>query len=272
MATISGSSVRRLQESFRQWVGCTPMQYLADVRLLRAHIDLQSHPTRIVAVVAARWGFSSPSRFATAYAADTGRRRQKGGPGSASAEFPYRNRVEGPTRIAQLSVVRARSAAMNCESCSRRRPLRPRQPHRRRPQRHPRRRPRRPPDPLHHHHRPEDPGPARRRLDQQTSQLRSSCRRTRGSGRLTHSGLNHLDKFRTALIRDWRALLRDVDVGPGVRCALAIGVAPGADDGAVAAQTEGEQILPLPQQRSSSRRRRTGPGCCHRPREHVLRP
>ena len=43
------------------------MQYVTEVRLTRAHCDLRdSHLT--VADVSARWGFSSPSRFAAAYA------------------------------------------------------------------------------------------------------------------------------------------------------------------------------------------------------------
>lgn len=67
MAEIAGSSVRRLQESFREWVGCSPSAYLADVRLQRAHADLQSDVGLSIAAVSARWGFSSPSRFAAAY-------------------------------------------------------------------------------------------------------------------------------------------------------------------------------------------------------------
>ncbi|WP_300383157.1 AraC family transcriptional regulator [uncultured Nocardioides sp.] len=67
LAELAGTSVRRLQEGFRHWLGCTPMQYVTEVRLTRAHCDLRdSHLT--VADVSARWGFSSPSRFAAAYA------------------------------------------------------------------------------------------------------------------------------------------------------------------------------------------------------------
>jgi transcriptional regulator GlxA family with amidase domain len=56
-------SVRRLQEGFRQWVGCSPMEYLVRVRLGRADAD----PDATLSDVAARWGFSSASRFAAAY-------------------------------------------------------------------------------------------------------------------------------------------------------------------------------------------------------------
>lgn len=67
MAVLGGMSVRRLQEAFRHWIGCTPMDYLARVRLARADADLAEDPRATVSDIAARWGFSSASRFATAY-------------------------------------------------------------------------------------------------------------------------------------------------------------------------------------------------------------
>ncbi|QMU22726.1 AraC family transcriptional regulator [Gordonia rubripertincta] len=68
MAEIGGSSLRRLQEGFAEHVGATPTQTLRDIRLSRARADLLSpEHTGTVAEVAARWGFSSPSRFAAAY-------------------------------------------------------------------------------------------------------------------------------------------------------------------------------------------------------------
>ncbi|MFC4003207.1 AraC family transcriptional regulator [Prauserella oleivorans] len=67
MAAVAGTSVRRLQEGFRQWVGCTPTEYLIDVRLQRAHADLLAEPWLAISEVAARWSFSSASRFAAAY-------------------------------------------------------------------------------------------------------------------------------------------------------------------------------------------------------------
>ncbi|MGY1590910.1 AraC family transcriptional regulator [Geodermatophilus sp. SYSU D00708] len=67
MAAVAGTSVRRLQEGFRQWLGCTPTEYLVGVRLQRAHADLVADPTRTVSEVAATWGFSSASRLAAAY-------------------------------------------------------------------------------------------------------------------------------------------------------------------------------------------------------------
>ncbi|KAA9166457.1 AraC family transcriptional regulator [Amycolatopsis acidicola] len=67
MAAVAGTSVRRLQEGFRQWVGCAPMEYLAGIRLQRADADLAADPRRTISEVAAYWGFSSASRFAAAY-------------------------------------------------------------------------------------------------------------------------------------------------------------------------------------------------------------
>ncbi|SFI64793.1 AraC-type DNA-binding protein [Amycolatopsis sacchari] len=67
MAAAAGTSVRRLQEGFREWVGCTPSEYLLGVRLQRAAADLAENPHRTVSEVAAHWGFSSASRFAAAY-------------------------------------------------------------------------------------------------------------------------------------------------------------------------------------------------------------
>jgi AraC-like DNA-binding protein len=69
LAGIAGMSVRSLQESFRRYMGCAPMAYLQQVRLVRAHDALRrADPTRItVAAVAHRWGFAHLGRFASAY-------------------------------------------------------------------------------------------------------------------------------------------------------------------------------------------------------------
>ncbi|MYR07920.1 helix-turn-helix domain-containing protein [Gordonia sp. SID5947] len=66
MAAIGGTSVRRLQEAFAEFVETTPTRALADIRLDRARDDLDVGDVT-VADVAARWGFSSPSRFAAAH-------------------------------------------------------------------------------------------------------------------------------------------------------------------------------------------------------------
>ncbi|MFI8772822.1 AraC family transcriptional regulator [Gordonia sp. NPDC062954] len=66
MAAIGGTSVRRLQEAFAQFVESSPTRALTDIRLDRAHADLE-RAGGTVADAAARWGFSSPSRFAAAY-------------------------------------------------------------------------------------------------------------------------------------------------------------------------------------------------------------
>jgi AraC-like DNA-binding protein len=72
MAEVAGASVRRLQEAFRDYVGATPTQVLLDLRLDRARDDLRSGEPVTVSDLAARWGFSSASRFAAAYRARYG--------------------------------------------------------------------------------------------------------------------------------------------------------------------------------------------------------
>lgn len=66
IAEIAGTSVRRMQETFAHYVGSTPMRCLLDIRLELAHADLRRGGVT-VADVAARWGFSHPGRFASAY-------------------------------------------------------------------------------------------------------------------------------------------------------------------------------------------------------------
>lgn len=72
MAEVAGTSVRRLQEGFRSAVGQSPTQHLLGVRLQRARLDLEQQPELTVSDIAARWGFSSSSRFAAAFRARYG--------------------------------------------------------------------------------------------------------------------------------------------------------------------------------------------------------
>jgi AraC-like DNA-binding protein len=62
-------SVRTLQEGFQRHLGVSPMAYLRQVRLRRAHRDLRSadpsHNT--VASIAHRWGFTHLGSFAAAH-------------------------------------------------------------------------------------------------------------------------------------------------------------------------------------------------------------
>jgi len=64
-------SVRSLQQGFRRHLGASPMAYVREVRLRRAHQSLlESDPsTTSVASVAHRWGFSNLGRFAAAHTA-----------------------------------------------------------------------------------------------------------------------------------------------------------------------------------------------------------
>jgi AraC-like DNA-binding protein len=64
-------SVRSLQEDFRRQLGTSPMAFLREVRLRRAHQCLvESDPsTTSVSEVAHQWGFTNLGRFAAAHAA-----------------------------------------------------------------------------------------------------------------------------------------------------------------------------------------------------------
>ncbi|MFJ9721449.1 helix-turn-helix domain-containing protein [Streptomyces sp. NPDC101209] len=66
MAALAGVSVRRLQETFQEYVGMTPLAYLADVRLTRIHDELRLGKAGPVNVseVAQRRGFDHLGRFA----------------------------------------------------------------------------------------------------------------------------------------------------------------------------------------------------------------
>lgn len=69
IAELTGNSVRRVQEGFQQHMGTSPMSYLREVRLKRAHEDLgrAQELDLTVADVAYRWGFTHLGRFAAAY-------------------------------------------------------------------------------------------------------------------------------------------------------------------------------------------------------------
>ncbi|MFP3965699.1 AraC family transcriptional regulator [Actinomadura fulvescens] len=67
---------RALQSAFQRHLGLTPTTYLRQVRLDRAHLDLQmADPTKgdTVAAIANTWGFAHHGRFANAYRKRYGR-------------------------------------------------------------------------------------------------------------------------------------------------------------------------------------------------------
>lgn len=74
IAAAVGMSVRGLQVAFQRNFGTTPMTYVHDVRLSRAHDELQTADpsTASVAGVARRWGFRHMGRFSSAYASRFG--------------------------------------------------------------------------------------------------------------------------------------------------------------------------------------------------------
>jgi AraC-like DNA-binding protein len=69
IAHAAGVTTRAVQLAFRRHLDTTPAGYLRRIRLDQAHRQLQAaDPDRdSVTAVAYRWGFSSPSRFATYY-------------------------------------------------------------------------------------------------------------------------------------------------------------------------------------------------------------
>jgi AraC-like DNA-binding protein len=72
LAEHAGVSARRLQQSFGEHVGKTPMTYLREARLQRAHRELRETDDPI-GVIALRWGFMNTGRFAATYRAEYGR-------------------------------------------------------------------------------------------------------------------------------------------------------------------------------------------------------
>jgi AraC-like DNA-binding protein len=74
LAARSHVSVRTLQEGFRRHLGTSPMAYLREVRLRRAHEVLrQSDPSiASVASIAYQWGFTNLGRFAAIHTARYG--------------------------------------------------------------------------------------------------------------------------------------------------------------------------------------------------------
>jgi AraC-like DNA-binding protein len=71
IAARSQLSVRSLQQGFKRHLGMSPMSYLREVRLRRAHQTLLTSDPSIVTVasVAYDWGFTNLGRFAAAHAA-----------------------------------------------------------------------------------------------------------------------------------------------------------------------------------------------------------
>jgi AraC-like DNA-binding protein len=70
IAVAAGVTGRALQSAFRHYYGITPMGYLRQVRLDRAHAQLQAADPAdgtTVAEVARRWGWANPAHFAAAY-------------------------------------------------------------------------------------------------------------------------------------------------------------------------------------------------------------
>jgi AraC-like DNA-binding protein len=67
LAAATNVSIRSLFHYFRMWQGCTPMQYLKEVRLAHARDTLQNSPEVTVTEVAFACGFGNLGHFARNY-------------------------------------------------------------------------------------------------------------------------------------------------------------------------------------------------------------
>ncbi|WP_033290744.1 AraC family transcriptional regulator [Amycolatopsis jejuensis] len=73
LALEAGTTPRSLQRHFKEYVGCSPREYVQSIRLARAHSDLQAAPPgTTVTDIALKWGFGHVPRFAGAYQARYG--------------------------------------------------------------------------------------------------------------------------------------------------------------------------------------------------------
>ncbi|MFE3174329.1 AraC family transcriptional regulator [Amycolatopsis sp. NPDC059090] len=73
LAFEAGTTPRSLQRHFKEYVGCSPREYVRSIRLARAHEDLRSaRPGTTVTDIALKWGFGHVPRFAGAYQARYG--------------------------------------------------------------------------------------------------------------------------------------------------------------------------------------------------------
>jgi len=73
IAKESGLNVRSLQSGFRLYVGKSPMAYMRDARLAKAHLDLvAAKPGDQITDIALRWGFNHLGRFSKFYKAHYG--------------------------------------------------------------------------------------------------------------------------------------------------------------------------------------------------------
>lgn len=67
LAAQTGISARSIQAGFKEFLGCSPSQYLRGLRLDRVRSELASGAEHNVAAAALRWGFEHMGRFSTYY-------------------------------------------------------------------------------------------------------------------------------------------------------------------------------------------------------------
>lgn len=73
LASVAGTTAAALRRAFVAELGMTPAAYVLQVRLARAHRDVQSAPRDGITVIACRWGFPSTEGFVRRYRAHYGR-------------------------------------------------------------------------------------------------------------------------------------------------------------------------------------------------------
>ena len=78
VATAVNVTPRALQAMFQRHRDCTPMEYVRQVRLHHAHLDLEAGQPETTSVtdVARRWGFGNAGRFSSVYRSAYGRSPQ----------------------------------------------------------------------------------------------------------------------------------------------------------------------------------------------------
>lgn len=90
-------SPRALQAGFQRRYGMTMREYVRQLRVQSAHEELVDDPTVSVSDLAYRWGFSSASRFATAYRTQFGVTPAL----AAAQERAQRSRVAAPPKLSR---------------------------------------------------------------------------------------------------------------------------------------------------------------------------
>ena len=73
LATVAGCGYRTLQAAFNEAYGMSPMSYLRQIRLQKAHAEfLSGTKSGTISEIAQKWGFAHMGRFSQSYACEFG--------------------------------------------------------------------------------------------------------------------------------------------------------------------------------------------------------